>query len=370
MTNTGRRLLVASTLSLAIVAGCAGAIPTQPAATGSGADSTGASAAPFTSTNAAPTATAVAHATVTPTTAGFPQSPALATIVIKAVTPSPALKVAWQTGGPVGTTPNPFAPAVDPQGRIWVASSKDARFWIFDRGGKYLESWGTAGAGQGQFDFVDHMTGDAYGGIAFDPDGSFYVLDTGNDRVEKFDKERHFVSAWGTFGAGDGQFALPTAITTDASGHVYVADSQRLDVQAFTGDGTFVRSIGQGVAGNSRFYAWVAVDRSGYIYSNSGSSIVVYAVDGSPTKSYDLSAVVADPVAIAVDQAGHIYVVGDAGNAPSEYPAVTVELAADGTVLHLWPATGESLALDSAGGTLYAAFYHWTSVRAYTLPKG
>jgi sugar lactone lactonase YvrE len=244
------------------------------------------------------------------------------------------------------------------------------RFWIFDTTGKYLRSWGTAGSGPGQIDLMDQIGGDGYGGIAFDPDGSFYVLDTGNNRVEKFDPQDNFLNSFGGFGIGDGQFALPTSIASDEHGHVYVADNRRNDIQVFTSAGSFIRSVGKGLAGESPFYSWVAVDAAGNIYTNSYSQVIVYAPDGSLKARYDLSAIMSDPVAIAVDPAGHIYVVGDGGSTPEEYPAATIELDTDGTVLHSWPGTGESISLDPSSQTMYAAFYHWPYMRAYALPQG
>ena len=42
----------------------------------------------------------------------------------------------------------------------------------------FVSRWGTKGTGDGQFDFPD--------GITEAPDGSVYVVDSGNDRIQKF----------------------------------------------------------------------------------------------------------------------------------------------------------------------------------------
>ena len=70
-------------------------------------------------------------------------------------------------------------------------------------------------------------------------DGSVYVTDggvaeTGNNRAQKFTPEGVFVSKWGTYGAGDGQFSYPWGVAVASDGSVYVADSYNQRIQKFT----------------------------------------------------------------------------------------------------------------------------------------
>lgn len=55
-------------------------------------------------------------------------------------------------------------------------------------------------------------------GITVDGAGDVYVTDTGNHRIEKFDREGNFMTQWGGFGNGDGQFNFPYGIAVDARG--------------------------------------------------------------------------------------------------------------------------------------------------------
>ena len=59
------------------------------------------------------------------------------------------------------------------------------------------------------------------------------VTDTGNHRIEKFDKEGNFITQWGGYGNGDGQFNFPYGIAVDARGSVFVVDSGNTRVQQF-----------------------------------------------------------------------------------------------------------------------------------------
>jgi DNA-binding beta-propeller fold protein YncE len=61
---------------------------------------------------------------------------------------------------------------------------------------------GSAGAGDGQF------AGNGPAGIALHGD-EVYVTDLGNNRVQVFDRDGRFRRKWGSAGAGDRQFNTP-----------------------------------------------------------------------------------------------------------------------------------------------------------------
>ena len=70
-------------------------------------------------------------------------------------------------------------------------------------------------------------------GVAVDGAGDVYVSDAGNQRVQKFDKEGNYITQWGGYGNGDGQFNFPYGIAVDARGSVFVVDSGNTRVQQF-----------------------------------------------------------------------------------------------------------------------------------------
>ena len=82
------------------------------------------------------------------------------------------------------------------------------------------DHYGRSGAGRNDLDIVRagrRRTGDGQfdgpRGVAVDGDGFGYVVDTGNDRVQKFTSDGSFVTKWGTTGTGDGQFDNPWALS-------------------------------------------------------------------------------------------------------------------------------------------------------------
>ncbi len=191
-------------------------------------------------------------------------------------------------GNGEGQFNSPWGIAVDRvRGYVYVVDSANFRVQKFDMTGEFIMSWGSFGNGDGQFYFprgvaVDQSDGAVYvvdmgnhrvqkfdtstnvlpqlltkwggsveaghassplsqeagqlrspWGIAVDGAGDVYVSDTGNHRIEKFDKEGNFITQWGGYGNGDGQFNFPYGIAVDAKGSVFAVDSGNTRVQQF-----------------------------------------------------------------------------------------------------------------------------------------
>lgn len=164
-----------------------------------------------------------------------------------------------QGGDPGVELYDPLHATVDKNGDVWVVDSGNHRIKRYDRDGKLLSVWGT----QGSLDGMLHYPC----GIAVD-DTIVYVADMGNNRIQKFDKEGKFIGKWGRKGTGDTNLKLPLGITIDSSGHLYVADSGNHRVQKFDKDGSFIDGFGLTGEGEGEFNApvFVVTDKEGYIY--------------------------------------------------------------------------------------------------------
>jgi len=68
----------------------------------------------------------------------------------------------------------------------------------------FVRKWGTAGVGEEQFKWP--------ASVAVASDGSVYVADFGNDRIQKFTSNGVFVKKWGTNGTEDGEFEGPKGV--------------------------------------------------------------------------------------------------------------------------------------------------------------
>jgi len=77
--------------------------------------------------------------------------------------------------------------------------------------------------------------------LAVAPGGELYVTDGyGNARVHVFASDATLVGSWGEPGGGPGQFRVPHGIAIDHDGTVFVADRENCRIQQFTPKGEFI----------------------------------------------------------------------------------------------------------------------------------
>jgi DNA-binding beta-propeller fold protein YncE len=157
---------------------------------------------------------------------------------------------------------------VDRQGNLYVVDGLNNAIQKFDSSGQLLMEWGTAGQGDGEFNFIMPNVGGTAGAIAVDPSGNIYVADWGNSRIQKFDSDGQFLAKWGTRGSGDGQFLSLASITVDREGYVYILDNVRADIQKFDGNGQFLAKWGGKGTGDGQFNfpAFLTVDNQGNLF--------------------------------------------------------------------------------------------------------
>jgi hypothetical protein len=292
------------------------------------------------------------------------------------------LELLWEATGPMPGTPGTMTMATHPiTGDIWVAVAHDDHFWIFSPDGEYKESWGETGSGPGQFRFEDpSQTSDpwASGAIAFAPDGSFYVGDLGNYRVQQFDADRDFVREWGSFGHGDGQFSQLVSIATDGE-TVFAGDCDRWDIQAFDHDGTFLRSFGGDMA-----FCDVVLDERGTLHVNNtendrGAPVVLARLDGDGAERHRTDLSVAGPGAVPWSQAaaadGTAYVSTVRLLDGRDEHVGIFEVDPSGNVVRGWKGGGDRLLVSPDGDALFVARgmslpadERWSFIRKYALP--
>ncbi len=80
--------------------------------------------------------------------------------------------------------------------------------------------------------------------VTTSPDGTVFVADSGNHRIQVFDVDGNFVTTWGEFGDQPGNFNEPWGIAADDE-FVYVSDTWNHRIQKFTHAGELVGSYGQ-----------------------------------------------------------------------------------------------------------------------------
>jgi tripartite motif-containing protein 71 len=100
-----------------------------------------------------------------------------------------------------------------------------------------------------------------------------YVVDAGNDRIQKFDSNGKFITKWGTTGSADGQLSGPVGIAIDSSGNIYVSDTGNNRIQKFDSNGKFITKWSVGVPFG------IAVEPNGkvYVINQNAASIEIYS---------------------------------------------------------------------------------------------
>jgi predicted membrane-bound mannosyltransferase/DNA-binding beta-propeller fold protein YncE len=133
---------------------------------------------------------------------------------------------------PIGTFNEPWGVAVGPDGSVYVTDTWNHRVQKFSAEGEPLTSWGQYGQPLPE-DTASQNSFWGPRGIAVDPQGHVFVADTGNKRIAVFDDEGKYITQFGTAGLDPGQFDEPVGVAVSGDGTVYVADTWNQRIQSF-----------------------------------------------------------------------------------------------------------------------------------------
>jgi len=267
-------------------------------------------------------------------------------------------------GNEPGQFQRPRDLVVAPDGSLYVADTENNRIQHIASDGTALEVWGS-------FSGDDPNTA-APGtfnqpwGIALGPDGSVYVADTWNHRVQKFTSEGEFITTWGFFGQAETPDAFwgPRDVAVDGEGNVLVTDTGNKRIAIFDGEGNFIAQFGEAGFGPGEFDEPVglAINDQGrlYIADTWNQRIQSFIPDGTgsyvPVNDWEIFGWFGESLDnkpyIAANEAGHVFAAD-----PEGYRIL--EFTADGEIIRYWGDFGEgndsfglpgAIASDHAGG--------------------
>jgi NHL repeat len=292
------------------------------------------------------------------------------------------------TGGDGGTAANatfanPYTVAEDAAGDVYVADTANNRVReISAKTGLVSTVAGTGAAGwSGDGGSATGATLNAPSAIAIDSKGNLWIADTGNVVIREVNTAGVITTVAGTPGVtcvaapppacGDGgpatraSFSMPLSIAVDAAGNLFVSDytAQRIrEINGSTQIITTVAGVGQvgGVKGNGGLATKAHFNHpQGIVVASSGNSDVVYVADtqnnvvrsfvpGGEISAYALSGVAHlqgdggpvlsagqwDPLELAIDPSGNVYIGGGNDNVVQRVDSVTMTI---GTVAGLLP---------------------------------
>jgi sugar lactone lactonase YvrE len=207
-------------------------------------------------------------------------------------------KVIGGMGNEAGRFNRPRDLGVAADGSLYVVDTDNNRIQHLSADGDVLQVWGS---------FGDATTGPAAGGtfnqpwgIGLGSDGSVYVADTWNHRIQKFTSDGEFLTMWGYFGQAESPLALwgPRDVAVDSQGRVYVTDTGNKRVVVFDGNGTFITQFGSAGMGSGEFDepVGISIDENGLIYVadtwNQRIQVFVEGEDGGflPLRNWNLMA--------------------------------------------------------------------------------
>ncbi len=233
----------------------------------------------------------------------------------------------------------PIGVAVDGSGNVYVSDYDNNTIRKVTSGGVVTTLAGTVKV----VGFVDG-TGTAAKftnpvGVSVDGAGNVYVGESGDDLIRKIDSGGTVTTLAGFAGGGDAngtgsaaRFNIPTGITVDGSGNLYVADEFNDLIRKITPGGAVTTLAGtpgspgssDGTGSAALFYSpfGIAVDGAGNVYvtdanndtirkiTPSGAVSTLAGSTGKPgsTNGTGSAALFNDPVGIAVDGNGNVYV--------------------------------------------------------------
>ncbi len=148
----------------------------------------------------------------------------------------PVLRIGGSGTGE-GEFQRPRNMAISPDGeRIYVLDSGNNRVQYFDKNGTYLGQWNSSGG----IGFSEPW------GIAIDNQGAVYIADTWNNRIVKTDPEGNTITEWRAGDPSDPTrgFYGPRAIAISSDNLIYVCDTGYKRIMIYDEDGNFIRKFG------------------------------------------------------------------------------------------------------------------------------
>ena len=250
-----------------------------------------------------------------------------------------------------GQFQSPYGLVFDSSGNIFVGDHLNHRIQKFDSNGTYISQFGSNGTGTGQFDRPNGIALDSTGNIfvvenynhrvqkfnssgvyqskigalitssssangsfntpsdvaMFPSNGNVYVVDTGNNRIQKFNSSLTWVWSVGSTGSGNSQFNTPRRLAIDASENIYVTDAVNHCVKKFDSSGSFLLKFGTNGTGTGQFTTpyGIAVDSAFNVFvTDNNSRVQKFGSDGTYITSYSIF----NSRAISLDSTGNMYI--------------------------------------------------------------
>jgi sugar lactone lactonase YvrE/tetratricopeptide (TPR) repeat protein len=181
-----------------------------------------------------------------------------------------------------GRMRNPQGVAINGEGTIYVADTGNQRIDAFSQEGVFLFGFGPK---VGPFMLQEPTA------IAWDNAGFVYFVDKGLKKVIKCEPSGAYIASWGEEGDGPGQFKSPVSLAFDGQNYLYTLDSELKRVSVHTKDGKWLADFFAGGKQERELMEPVAV-------AVQGDKLVIADKGKNRIVSYDLHPQLGAPVDI------------------------------------------------------------------------
>jgi DNA-binding beta-propeller fold protein YncE len=128
--------------------------------------------------------------------------------------------------------------------------------------------------------------------LSFAPDGTLYIVDTGNSRIQIFDQQGRFFKSVGGFGFNYDQFDQPRDIWTRSSLNFYIADYENQRVLRYDKNMNFISSLENSDTQREEFQflqvASVALNSQNelFLLEHGENKVIKYDRNGNPERIF------------------------------------------------------------------------------------
>jgi sugar lactone lactonase YvrE len=207
--------------------------------------------------------------------------------------------------------------------------------------------------------------------LAVDASGNVWVADTENSRLEEFGPEGKFIRTVGSSGTGQGQFEGIYGVAISPNGNVWTSNCDDGHIEEFSSEGKFIKEFGSRGSGNGQFYCpeGLAVNAEGLLFvaDRGNNRIVELTESGLVIQNFVNPAEGEGPSDVVLDSAGDVWATYYADSKVDEF-------GPNGTLIRSWGTHGsqagqlngaERLAIGPEGN-IWLAEYETSRVQIFS----
>ncbi len=131
----------------------------------------------------------------------------------------------------------PTGITIEPEtGDIYLVDTRLHQILVFNQKGTLINRIGKHGINNGEFNYPT---------LIWQQNGTLFVTDALNFRIQLFDLDGDYISSFGKAGQSSGYQSRPKGVATDQDGNIYVVDSLLNNIQLFDASGKYLMTVGE-----------------------------------------------------------------------------------------------------------------------------